>query len=191
MSPAIKMMRKHFCFLACIISLCLFAACQKEEEVPLENPDLVGVWYREGAVTLDSIIFTSRGEYHFYADSTFEFIQKIIDPASRTLLGYRYKTTGKYQVWGNRLDLWEVKSYSVNGGTYTGKGQTLYARLEELKLDTEWQMNGWDKYPVPIRMNAQKDVVQIGARPCPINASCLPGPQYSSYTKEKKPPFIK
>jgi hypothetical protein len=82
--------------------LFLFSDCTKEE---LSNSaykeKLIAVWYKSTVIEDENQ--TSKQEYHFNDDNTFEILRKIIDDTTGDILGYRFRQTGVFEVDSTQL----------------------------------------------------------------------------------------
>ncbi len=106
-------MRNKGCLIIGLI-LFLFSACKQDGASPTTekaNSEILGKWVREESFYKDK---TLQVEYSFRNDSTFEILQKVVDPPSGTVVGFRQRAVGTYQVVYNQLTLSYEQFYNAS-----------------------------------------------------------------------------
>ena len=88
-----------------IILITAFSACKKDSATKV---NIVGKWSKSANADLQ--------QYEFRSNSTYQSAGFTIDPLTSKVLGYRYKSTGKYRLNGQELTLYNNITYSNPDG---------------------------------------------------------------------------
>ncbi|HEY9003369.1 MAG TPA: hypothetical protein VIM89_18580 [Mucilaginibacter sp.] len=144
-----------------LLLLTLFVAitylgCKKENT----QAGILGVWTQTHS--------TVKMQFVFKSDLTFENDVLEIDSASKSTIGYRYKTVGTYTLQNTTLTLKSTQNYSNPDNSY-GPESSLVA------------VNGQSNDTYTIGFNGQKNILYLYFT-CPPNANCVPSPLV--YTKQ-------
>ena len=139
-----------------ILSLTLILVGCQDKEIKT----LVGIWVHEANYIDDQRI--SRLQYNFKLDNTLEILRIELNDASREVLGYRSRTYGDYNFYGNRLLLFNLTSYS-NDDT-----KNEYSPLDQLLLTNENY-----SYEVIVKFDENERQLTLVYPPCGPNSNCL------------------
>jgi hypothetical protein len=145
-------MKKSTCLLVCLVALFLFSACKKNG-VTL-NADLFALWAKTE--------FQGVDQYTFNRDGTFEYDVFTTDSVTNAILGYRYKTTGRYTTSNMQLMMYNIQNFSNPNGTY-GPITALVA------------VDGPKTATYTFALNNDKTKLSFYFT-CPVNADCTPSP---------------
>ena len=102
----------------------LFFSCSKPVE-EAQTDSILGAWEQNEPVEGEDFIQSLR--YVFHSDRSFDLSRTIIDPSTSEIVGYRAKSSGSYDINGNRLILVESERYLHNDS------DRWYSDLDELE----------------------------------------------------------
>lgn len=139
--------------------LAVLISCSEDlNETP--NNLLVGTW--ENSYNLEDDDLTTSLIYNFHPDNSFDLSRVVVNSSTSEILGYRYKSTGSYQVNGNQLTTIETESYIHND--LTG----LYTDEDDLELsDYTKQMK------VIFTISDQPNILTFEYEPCGPLENCI------------------
>jgi hypothetical protein len=126
-------------------------ACSKDQKLNTNN--VYGTWKKSFA--------GGSQQYEFKSDSTFIFSDLATEPVTGKVLGYHYKSTGKYRIKQSDLTLYDVKLFVNSKGDYSSE-----AELSETKEAAP---------SIVYKLKMEKKTISLSFD-CPINASCIPSP---------------
>lgn len=141
-----------------LIAFAVIASCKKDSSKNSNNNSLVGTWENKQIYPNAS---AHSETYTFNGDGTFETSSTVSDAVTNQLLGYFYKSTGKYVLSGDELSFTNVVYYGIpnNGSSAVPENQ--------LVLGSQTYNN-----PYSVGYNAKKDSLSLLIH-CPPNASCI------------------
>ena len=84
-----------------VILITAFSACKKDSTLYVS---IIGQWSKSANGDLQ--------QYEFRRDLTYQMTAFATDPATSKVLGYRYKSTGKYRLKGEELTFYNITHYS-------------------------------------------------------------------------------
>jgi hypothetical protein len=84
-----------------VILITAFSACKKDSAL---NISIIGKWSKLANGNLQ--------QYEFRRDSTYQSTLFATNPVTSKVLGYRYKSTGKYRLKGEELTFYNITHYS-------------------------------------------------------------------------------
>lgn len=84
-----------------VILITAFSACKKDSTLYVS---IIGKWSKSASDNLQ--------QYQFRDDLTYQSTTFATDPATSKILGYSYKSTGKYRLKGEELMLYNITYYS-------------------------------------------------------------------------------
>ncbi len=97
-------------FFISAITILLLSSCNKESKIIIDKKsEIEGIWYTEGY--LEEFNEISRLEYNFKKQGGLDILRVELDFNSREILGYRYRTLGKYRLEENHLILYSLRSF--------------------------------------------------------------------------------
>ena len=148
-------------FLTLIFAMIAFAVvtgCKKDSSKNNNNNSIVGTWENK---QIDPNASAHSQNFTFKGDGTFETSSTVSDPVTNQLLGYYYKSTGKYVLNDNELSFTNVVYYGLpnNGSGAVPENQLVV---------------GSQTYnsPYSVGFNAKKDSLSMLIH-CPPNANCI------------------
>lgn len=131
-----------------IVITIVFYACSKDAS---NNVSIAGKWSKSSTGYLQ--------QYEFKGDMTYQLNAYATDPSTSAVLGYQYKSLGKYKLEGDKLTLSGIKSF------YNASGYGPETSL------TETGSPGSEIYTVKITNNK----LELHFT-CPPNANCVASP---------------
>jgi len=141
------------------VLLLTFFACKKD--VANVSIDITGKWAQ--------IEFQGMQQYEFKSDHTVEFTIMATDSVTKQVIGYRYKSVGKYSVENSELKMYDLANFS--------NSKNSFGPVEELV-----SIDGFKTLTYTISLNSQKNKLSLYFT-CPPNANCVPSPMV--YFKQK------
>jgi hypothetical protein len=139
-----------------IIVILSFSACKKDYSAGHIN--IIGKW--TGSYKYDNTSLRLH-MFRFNADSTVEVTVTLTEPASGKLLGYQYKSNGRFHLNGESLKLYQLAAFYNS----QDKSAVPPENLVPLPADTT------ESYT--IKVNNSRTSFYFDYPPCPPNASCL------------------
>ncbi len=143
--------------------------CRKNNNQQI-GTGIIGVWVSDLPGTTAAI---TRETYQFNTDSTVLFTRVAVDVTTGSVLGYYYRSTGKFSFDGTTLKMYQLSNYSYYPPGGTGLYYTAQQNLSPI--------TGFTEIDHPLNFNGDHTVFNFVYPPCPINASCI-GTYY--YTKQ-------
>jgi hypothetical protein len=140
-----------FGFLTAILLL-TFSACKKDAAAG--RIDITGKWTKTE--------FQGVTQYEFKSDHTVEFTVMATDSVTKKLIGYRYKSIGKFSVEGSELKMYDLTNFS--------NSKNSFGPAEELV-----PIDGPKTAIYTISLNSDKNKLSLYFT-CPPNANCVPSP---------------
>ena len=150
-----------FCFFACFF-IFDFIGCSKEDSIIQNEKHLTGIWHEEEYLSEYNRI--SKLQYNFRENDSLEVLRMEIEIDSRKILGYRYRTLGKYKITDDHITFYNLVSYS-NDDT-----QGSYTEIENLQL-----VNGsdGDSYIVTYKIEEYGNKLFLIYPPCGPAENCI------------------
>ncbi|HTE01121.1 MAG TPA: hypothetical protein VK668_17645 [Mucilaginibacter sp.] len=140
-----------FSLLAVVLVL-TFSACKKDAAGG--NVNITGEWAKAQ--------FQGLEKYAFKSDGTVEYNIMATDSVTKRVIGYRYKSVGKYSVNNAELTMYDLKTFSnINNN---------FGPVAELV-----PVDGQKTITYTISVNSQKNKLSLFFT-CPANADCVPSP---------------
>jgi hypothetical protein len=128
-----------------------FSACKKDTDGTL---NITGKWgYQQ---------FQGLIQYEFKNDNSVEYNIFAADSVTKKIIGYRFKTIGKYKIKNDSLIMFGLTNYA---NPKNGFGPA----TELIPVD------GSSTVGYTISLNSQKNKLSLYFT-CPFNASCVPSP---------------
>jgi len=138
-------------FLTALLLLILFA-CKKDGANG--GTDLIGKWAK--------VEFQGIQQYEFKSDHTVEFTIMATDSVTKKVLGYRYKSVGRYSVENSELKMYDLANFSNSRNTF--------GPVEELI-----PIDGPKTLTYTISLNSGNNKLSLYFT-CPPNVDCAPSP---------------
>ena len=151
MKTTLTLTRIFFSFLAAILVFA-FSACKKDASSG--TVDITGKWAK--------IQFQGIEQYEFKNNNTFEYNTLATDSVTKKILGYRFRTIGKYRIKKDSLIMLDLVNYS--------NSKNSFGPATELVPAGSSKTGGYT-----ISLNAQKNKLSLYFT-CPFNADCVPSP---------------
>ncbi|WP_295716657.1 hypothetical protein [Mucilaginibacter sp.] len=107
MKTTLTLTRIFFSFLATILVFA-FSACKKD--VSSGTVDITGKWAKTGFQGID--------QYEFKNDYTVEYNALATDSVTKKIIGYRFRTKGKYSIKKDSLIMFDLANYSNSKHTF-------------------------------------------------------------------------
>ncbi|HEY4324301.1 MAG TPA: hypothetical protein VGN20_09950 [Mucilaginibacter sp.] len=146
--------KADFCFLAALLILAL-STCKKD--VSSGDAWIVGKWSNRFLISRDIV-----QQYQFKSNDSVEFYAFKIDTVTKSIIGYSYRTIGKYKVDGKELTLYGTTSF-LNPANGFGS----IAQLVKSSGPTTSMFN--------FSLNDKKNQLSFYFV-CPLNADCIASP---------------
>ena len=151
MKTTLTLIRIFFCVLAAVLVF-TFSACKKDASSG--TIDITGKWAKTE--------FQGINQYEFKNDNTVEYNIIATDSVTKKIIGYRFRTIGKYSVKKDSLIMFDLVNYSNSKNSF-GPATELVP------------INGSKTVGYSISLNAQKNKLSLYFT-CPFNADCVPSP---------------
>ena len=129
-----------------------FFACKKSSTGV--NADITGKWVKT--------YFQNMEQYQFNSDHTVEFDALQTDSVTKVVIGYRYKSVGKYTIKNDSLIMFDLSNYS--------NSKNSFGPVTDLT-----PTSGSATVSYAFSLNDQKNTLSLYFT-CPINADCIPSP---------------
>jgi hypothetical protein len=129
-----------------------FSACKKN--AASGRIDITGKWVKTE--------FQGIQQYEFKSDHSVEFDVFATDSVTKAIIGYRYKSVGKYNIKNDTLTMFDLINYS--------NSKNSFGPLTDLI-----PINGTTTITYTFSMNNQKTKLSFYFN-CPFNADCVPSP---------------
>ncbi|OKS89426.1 hypothetical protein [Mucilaginibacter polytrichastri] len=147
--------------IATVLAFVIIQSCKKDSTknnvAKTNNEAIVGTW--ENPQIYPSA--TGRSQvYIFNQDGTFESKFAVIDPVNNQIVGYTYKSTGKYALTSNQLVFSNVTGYSIKDNGTTPVPESQLVNVGQLGANT-----------FSIGFTTKKDSLSMLIN-CPPNADC-------------------
>lgn len=94
------------CSITGLLAVILFSTCKKSDIATI----ITGKWAK--------IEFQGIQQYKFNSDKTFEYDAFATDSVTKAVLGYWYKTTGKYTITNSQITFYSIQTFSTPGSTF-------------------------------------------------------------------------
>jgi hypothetical protein len=148
-----KILTRSFTFsLLTAFLIVTFYACKKSANGG--NIDITGKWVKTE--------FQGIQQYQFTSDHTVEFDVLATDSVTKAIIGYRYKSVGKYKIKNDTLTMFDLVNYS--------NSKNSFGSLTDLV-----PINGPTTITYTFSLNNQKTKLSFYFN-CPFNADCVPSP---------------
>ena len=144
----------------------LFFSCSKDVE-EAQTDLILGAWEQNEPVEGEDFIQSLR--YVFHSDRSFDLSRTIINPSTSEIVGYRAKSSGSYDINGNRLTLLESERYLHNDT------DRWYSDLDDLE---PFEFTGGPKQ-VSFSLNEEQNLLTFQYDPCGINENCISSQTFS------------
>jgi len=141
---------KIFSLLAAVLAF-TFSACEKDAS---GNMDITGKWAQ--------LQFQGIQQYEFKNGNQVQFDVIATDSVTKKIIGYRFRSTGKYSVKNDSLVMFDQVNYS--------NSKNSYGPVTELI-----PVDGSKTAAYGLSLNGPKNKLLLYFI-CPFNASCLPSP---------------
>jgi hypothetical protein len=110
-----------------VILITAFSACKKDSTLYVS---IIGKWSKSASGDLQ--------QYEFRRDLTYQMTAFTTDPATSKILGYRYKSIGKYRLKGEELTLYNITRYS-NSNSFSYGPETDLVKTNGPETDTYYK----------------------------------------------------
>ena len=133
-----------------------FYACQKDRNMQVT---IIGNWantFRYAKAQLYTQTYT------FNADSTMLFSSAVVDSASGNVLGYEYRSNGKFRLNGDQLKLYQLAIYENLSQT------AMYSPLTQLTL-----IKADTVQTITINISSDGNTFHFVFPPCGPSANCI------------------
>ncbi len=157
------MKKSIFLCLLLVFTTSVFVACSSDELVQINDEKLYGVWFEN--FTIEDKNQTSRLEYRFNVDNTYEVVRMRIDNVNGSILGYRYRELGTFNLRNNTLFFSDIRRY-VSDDT----GQEEVSEIENLQLVSP-DSNTIISHKIELRDNER--ILEFITPPCNDTGNCL------------------
>jgi hypothetical protein len=142
--------------------LLIAISCSKDDRADLDVNDILGIWYQEDFLQEYGRI--SRLEYNFKDDLSLEVLRIELNPDTRDVLGYRFRTLGNYALLNSQISFFNLTSYTNNDT------QGSYTELENLDLIND-SVNS--QYTVTCKIEDGGNKIVFIYPPCGPAANCI------------------
>jgi hypothetical protein len=110
-----------------VILITAFSACKKDTT---SHVSIIGKWSKSANGNLQ--------QYEFRRDSTYQSTLFATDPTTSKILGYRYKSIGKYRLKGEELTFYNITHYS-NSNSFSYGPETDLVKTNGPETDTYYK----------------------------------------------------
>jgi hypothetical protein len=138
----------------------LFFSCSKDVE-EAQADMILGAWEQNEPVEGED--FIQSFQYIFHSDRSFDLSRTIINPSTSEVVGYLAKSSGTYDINGNRLTLIESERHIHNDS------DRLYSDLEDL----EPSESAGGPIQVSFSVDEEQNQLTFQFDPCAINENCI------------------
>lgn len=142
-----------------ILTILLFSCSKDVEEAQADL--ILGAWEQNEPLEGENLI--QSFQYIFHSDRSFDLSRTIINPSTSEIVGYLAKSSGTYDINGNRLTLLESERYIHDDS------DRLYSDLEDLE---PFESAGG---PIQVSFSVDEEQNQLTFQfdPCGINENCI------------------
>jgi hypothetical protein len=148
--------------IATVLAFVVIQSCKKDSAknnvAKTNNEAIVGTWENR------QIYPGAKGSsqlYVFNKDGSFESKLAVINPVSNEIVGYSYKTTGKYALTSDQLVFSNVTGYGIKDNSTTPVPESQLVSVGQLGANT-----------FSVGFTAKKDSLSLLIH-CPPNADCI------------------